>query len=160
MREGGSRAQGGQTHYGAQPEALPPPMDWIALSGAFWHDRLIASRRSRTGWTNDQVRRRPSPVIFGLDRLDCRGESHHLTADSRGCGRGGSDVLRRSGRPGCDFWQRAMVRGDQSGRRQHHVGMRICLGGGLCALCGRRQPRLLRAQSILAASGFRSGRPP
>ena len=35
----------------------------------------------------------PGALHFGLDRLDCRRESHHPNADSLGRGRGGSHLL-------------------------------------------------------------------
>lgn len=36
------RPAGRQTHYSAQPEALRPLIDWMALYGAFWRDRFDA----------------------------------------------------------------------------------------------------------------------
>src|ERR1700751_3932612 len=36
------RHAGRQTHYSAQPEALRPLIDWMALYGAFWRDRFDA----------------------------------------------------------------------------------------------------------------------
>jgi len=36
------RPAGRQTHYSAQPEALRPLLDWMALYGAFWRDRFDA----------------------------------------------------------------------------------------------------------------------
>jgi len=34
------RRDGRQTHYSAQPQALKPLVDWMALYGAFWRDRF------------------------------------------------------------------------------------------------------------------------
>ena len=34
------RRVGRETHYRAQPEALAPIVNWIALYGAFWRDRF------------------------------------------------------------------------------------------------------------------------
>ncbi len=34
------RREGRQTHYSAQPQALQPLVDWMALQGAFWRDRF------------------------------------------------------------------------------------------------------------------------
>jgi DNA-binding transcriptional ArsR family regulator len=34
------RRAGRETHYRAQPEALAPMVDWIAMYGAFWRDRF------------------------------------------------------------------------------------------------------------------------
>jgi DNA-binding transcriptional ArsR family regulator len=34
------RRAGRQTHYSAQPQALAPLIDWMALHGAFWRDRF------------------------------------------------------------------------------------------------------------------------
>src|SRR5271165_6927371 len=34
------RHQGRETHYSAQPQALAPLVDWMALYGAFWRDRF------------------------------------------------------------------------------------------------------------------------
>jgi hypothetical protein len=34
------RRQGRETHYSAEPEGLVPLIDWLALYGAFWHDRF------------------------------------------------------------------------------------------------------------------------
>jgi DNA-binding transcriptional ArsR family regulator len=34
------RRAGRETHYRAQPEALAPVVDWLAMYGAFWRDRF------------------------------------------------------------------------------------------------------------------------
>jgi len=34
------RRAGRETHYSAQPKALAPLIDWMALYGAFWRDRF------------------------------------------------------------------------------------------------------------------------
>ena len=34
------RREGRETHYSAQPQALAPLADWIAVYGAFWEGRL------------------------------------------------------------------------------------------------------------------------
>jgi DNA-binding transcriptional ArsR family regulator len=34
------RRVGRQSHYSAQPKALAPLVDWMALHGAFWRDRF------------------------------------------------------------------------------------------------------------------------
>jgi DNA-binding transcriptional ArsR family regulator len=34
------RRDGRETHYSAQPQALTPLIDWMALYGAFWRDRF------------------------------------------------------------------------------------------------------------------------
>lgn len=34
------RRSGRETHYSAQPDALKPLIDWMALYGAFWRDRF------------------------------------------------------------------------------------------------------------------------
>src|SRR5205823_12324336 len=34
------RREGRETHYGAQPQALVPLIDWMSLYGAFWRDRF------------------------------------------------------------------------------------------------------------------------
>src|ERR1700760_1326209 len=34
------RHAGRETHYSAQPQALAPLIDWMALYGAFWRDRF------------------------------------------------------------------------------------------------------------------------
>src|SRR5882724_6622926 len=34
------RRDGRQTHYSADPQALKPLVDWMALYGAFWRDRF------------------------------------------------------------------------------------------------------------------------
>src|ERR1700678_1818189 len=34
------RREGRETHYSAQPQALAPLVDWMALYGTFWRDRL------------------------------------------------------------------------------------------------------------------------
>jgi len=34
------RHVGRETHYGAQPQALAPLIDWMGLYGAFWRDRF------------------------------------------------------------------------------------------------------------------------
>jgi DNA-binding transcriptional ArsR family regulator len=34
------RRAGRQIHYSAQPQALAPLFDWMALYGAFWRDRF------------------------------------------------------------------------------------------------------------------------
>jgi DNA-binding transcriptional ArsR family regulator len=34
------RREGRETHYRAQPRALTPLIDWMALYGAFWNERL------------------------------------------------------------------------------------------------------------------------
>jgi DNA-binding transcriptional ArsR family regulator len=34
------RRQGRETHYGAQPKALKPLIDWMNLYGAFWSERF------------------------------------------------------------------------------------------------------------------------
>jgi DNA-binding transcriptional ArsR family regulator len=34
------RREGRETHYRAEPEALAPMVDWLALHGAFWRDRF------------------------------------------------------------------------------------------------------------------------
>jgi DNA-binding transcriptional ArsR family regulator len=34
------RREGRETHYRARPAALAPMVDWLALYGAFWRDRL------------------------------------------------------------------------------------------------------------------------
>ena len=34
------RHEGRQTHYSAEPRALKPLIDWMALYGAFWRDRF------------------------------------------------------------------------------------------------------------------------
>src|ERR1700677_5146184 len=36
----GHRREGRETHYRAHPQALAPLVDWMALYGAFWHDRF------------------------------------------------------------------------------------------------------------------------
>jgi DNA-binding transcriptional ArsR family regulator len=36
----GHRRQGRETHYSVRPQALTPLVDWMALYGAFWHDRF------------------------------------------------------------------------------------------------------------------------
>ena len=34
------RHAGRETHYSAQPQALAPLVDWMAVYGAFWRDRF------------------------------------------------------------------------------------------------------------------------
>src|ERR1700690_1456226 len=34
------RRDGRETHYSAQPQALPPLIDWMSLYGAFWRKRF------------------------------------------------------------------------------------------------------------------------
>jgi DNA-binding transcriptional ArsR family regulator len=34
------RREGRETHYSAEPEALAPLVDWMALHGAFWEGRF------------------------------------------------------------------------------------------------------------------------
>jgi DNA-binding transcriptional ArsR family regulator len=34
------RHEGRETHYGAQPQALGPLIDWMTVYGAFWRDRF------------------------------------------------------------------------------------------------------------------------
>jgi len=34
------RRAGRETHYSAQPQALAPLVDWMALYGAFWRERF------------------------------------------------------------------------------------------------------------------------
>jgi len=34
------RREGRRTHYSARPQGLAPLIDWMALYGAFWRDRL------------------------------------------------------------------------------------------------------------------------
>jgi DNA-binding transcriptional ArsR family regulator len=34
------RREGRETHYSAEPKALTPLVDWMALYGAFWEGRL------------------------------------------------------------------------------------------------------------------------
>jgi DNA-binding transcriptional ArsR family regulator len=34
------RHEGRETHYSAQPQALSPLVDWMALYGAFWRERF------------------------------------------------------------------------------------------------------------------------
>jgi hypothetical protein len=34
------RRKGRETHYGAQPRALAPLVDWMSYHSRFWHDRF------------------------------------------------------------------------------------------------------------------------
>jgi hypothetical protein len=72
--------------------------------------RALTRRRPLIGQWLMRLHAAPSALHFGLDRLDCRRESHHPKAGSLGCGRGGGHVLEQSVRPGFDLWRRAMVR--------------------------------------------------